>query len=62
VIKLSRENYRRAITNWVRKGNNSGLGNASGTTGTSYKDSGLVGEGADDASTGRLACKGYGLC
>jgi hypothetical protein len=41
--------------NWVRKGNDSGFSNASGTMGTSYEaDSEFVGEGADDASTGRL--------
>jgi len=41
--------------NWVRKGNESGFDNASGTTGTSDKDSEVVGEGVDSASTGRLA-------
>ncbi len=41
--------------NWVRKGNDSGFGNASGTTGASNDDSELVGRGAADARTGRLA-------
>ena len=41
--------------NWVRKGNESGFGNASGTTGTSNEDSESVGGDADAASTGRLA-------
>lgn len=41
--------------NWVRKRNESGFGNASGTTGTSNEDSEFVGRGVDAASTGRLA-------
>lgn len=41
--------------NWVKRGNESGFGNASGTTGTSNEDSVFVGRGVDAASTGRLA-------
>ena len=41
--------------NWVRKGNDSGFGNVSGTIGTLNEDSEFVSGSPDASSMGRLA-------